>query len=235
VSGPGLADGGGTARGYVVVTDFDGTAAELDVQQEILDALADRQSWRAINARWTAGELTTAQRSRQQWALIDAPESEVLAVLDGLHLDPYFAQFVALCRQRAYPLYVASDGFDFYIEPMLAAAGIRGLPVIANHLRYVAGKSDLSFLHQRSPDQYYGNDKTYVIERVRESDSALVFIGDGNSDRDAAHHADILFAKDHLAEYCQAEGLPYQPYSTFEQVCAYFGDPPQGRGAHRVE
>ena len=214
--------GAGSTPAYVVVTDFDGTAAELDVQQAILDALADKQAWRAINARWTSGELTTAQRARQQWALIDAPQSEVLAVLGGLRLDPYFARFVALCRRREYPLYVASDGFDFYIEPMLAAAGIGGLPVIANHLRYVDGKPQLSFLHQRSPDQYYGNDKTYVIERVRQPASQLVFIGDGNSDRDAAHHADLLFAKDHLAEYCRAEGLPYRPYSTFEQICAYF-------------
>lgn len=227
--------GVGSSPAYVVVTDFDGTAAEHDVQQALLDALADRQAWREINACWAKGELTTAQRAREQWALIDAPESEVLAVLDGLRLDPFFPQFVALCRAREYSLYIVSDGFDFYIEPMLAAAGIRDVPVIANHLRYVDGRPQLSFLHQRSPDQYYGNDKTYVIERVREPKSALVFIGDGHSDRDAAHHADLLFAKDHLAEYCRAEELPYQPYSTFEQICAYFSGLPQGKPAHRVE
>lgn len=80
----------------------------------------------------------------------------------------------------------------------------------------------MRFLWQRSPDQYYGNDKTYVIEQVRQPGSILVFIGDGYSDRAAAHEADLVFAKDRLAAYCVDEGLPFEPWTTFADISAYF-------------
>lgn len=209
---------------YVMVTDFDGTAAARDVQQVILDALADPVAWRAINRRWTEGELTTAQRARLQWDLIGASEREVLAVLDDQQLSPGFPAFAALCRARGYPLYIVSDGFDFYIRPLLRRAGLADLPVVANSLAYRDGVPHMSFLLQRSPDQYYGNDKTYVMERVWAPGSTLVYFGDGYSDRAAAHVAELLFARDKLAEYCLEQGLPYEPFETFDDVCNYFAE-----------
>ncbi len=153
---------------YVVVVDFDGTAAEDDVQQVILDTFADRDAWRRINREWADGHMTTAQRARRQWALVTASEQEILASLDPLRLDSGFPAFARLCADRGYPLYVVSDGFDFYIWPLLRRAGLDHLPVIANSLRFADGEPHFSFLLQRSPDQYYGNDKTYVIEQVRQ-------------------------------------------------------------------
>lgn len=207
---------------YIMVADFDGTAAAHDVQQVILDALADPEAWRAINRRWVAGEMTTAERARRQWALIRGGEDAVLAVLAREQLDPGFPAFAAFCAERGYPLTIVSDGFDFYIQPLLATAGLTALPVVSNSLRYVQGTPELGFLLQRSPDQYYGNDKTFVIEGLRRPGSTVVFFGDGFSDRAAARVADLLFAKDRLAQYCRDEGLPYQPFETFLDVIDYF-------------
>lgn len=209
---------------YIMLADFDGTAAERDVQQVILDALADPAAWRAINRVWADGGMTTAERSRRQWDLISAGEAEVLAVLEDLALDAGFPAFAQLCEQRGYPLYVVSDGFDFYIAPLLRRAGLERLPVIANTLAYRGGRPEFRFLLQRSPDQYYGNDKTYVIEQLRQSGSTVVYIGDGYSDRAAAHAADLLFAKDRLAEYCREAGIAFIPFRTFRDVCRYFGE-----------
>jgi 2,3-diketo-5-methylthio-1-phosphopentane phosphatase len=207
-----------------MLADFDGTAAERDVQQAILDALADPIAWRAINGAWVEGEITTAERARRQWDLISASELEVLAALDGLQLDPYFRAFAHLCERQGYPLTVVSDGFDFYINPLLRRAGLEHLPVIANTLHYVDGRPRFRFLLQRSPDQYYGNDKSFVIEQLRRAGSTIVFFGDGNSDRAAAHVADLLFAKDQLAAYCREAGIPFIPFSSFKDVCDYFAD-----------
>jgi 2-hydroxy-3-keto-5-methylthiopentenyl-1-phosphate phosphatase len=211
-----------TSPDYIMVTDFDGTAAEYDVQQVILDALADHDGWRSINREWAAGHMTTAERARAQWALLRGGENEVLQVLEPLRLDPGFPSFVNLCEERGFPLYIVSDGFDFYIEPLLARAGLGYLPVFANSLRYESGIARMSFLLQRSPDQYYGNDKTFVMEQVRRPGSTLVFMGDGHSDRAAAHEADLIFAKDRLAEYCEAEHLPFEHFATFDDIRGYF-------------
>lgn len=201
-----------------MVTDFDGTAAAHDVQQEILDALADRDAWRAVNREWSEGRMTTAERARRQWALIRGGESEVLRVLDGEQLDPGFPAFARWCAERGYPIYIVSDGFDLYIRPLLLRAALGALTVIANRLRYVDGAPEMDFLHQRSPDQYYGNDKTYVIEGLRQEGSLIVYFGDGFSDRAAAHAADVLYAKDTLAAYCDEVGLQYRRFSTFDDV-----------------
>jgi 2-hydroxy-3-keto-5-methylthiopentenyl-1-phosphate phosphatase len=211
-----------TGPDYIMVTDFDGTAAEFDVQQVILDALADHDHWRTINREWAAGHMTTAERARAQWALLRGGERDVLDVLEPLRLDPGFPAFVQLCEERGFPLYIVSDGFDFYIEPLLARAGLAYLPVFANSLRYEDGVAHMSFLLQRSPDQYYGNDKTFVMEQVRQPGSTLVFVGDGHSDRAAAHEADLIFAKDRLADYCEAERLPFKPFVTFDDISDYF-------------
>jgi 2,3-diketo-5-methylthio-1-phosphopentane phosphatase len=205
-----------------MVCDFDGTAAAHDVQQRILDALADREAWRAINRAWADGKLTTAMRAREQWALIRGSERDILGVVEGERLAPGFTAFARLCEDRGYPLYIVSDGFDLYIRPMLERAGLGHLPVIANSLRYVDGRPEMHFLLQRSPDQYYGNDKTFVIEEVRRPGSTLVYVGDGYSDRAAAHVADLLFAKDNLARYCYEHDIPYVPFSDFDDICHYF-------------
>ena len=205
-----------------MLVDFDGTAAAKDVQEYVLDTFTDGVTWREINREWANGAITTAQRAQRQWALLSCSESELLACIATVELDPYFAEFVRLCTDRHYPLYIVSDGFDFYINLILEQAGLGHLVVIANSLKYVDGAPQMTFLHQRSADQYYGNDKVFVLEQVRLPESTTTFVGDGYSDRDVAGHADLVFAKDDLAEYCQQHGVPYQPYSTFREVIEYF-------------
>jgi hypothetical protein len=48
-----------------------------------------------------------------------------------------------------------------------------------------------------------------------------VFIGDGASDRFAAAHADLVFAKGALARTCAAEGWPFVEWESFGPVAAW--------------
>jgi 2-hydroxy-3-keto-5-methylthiopentenyl-1-phosphate phosphatase len=48
----------------------------------------------------------------------------------------------------------------------------------------------------------------------------LVFVGDGWSDRCASLAADRVFARTGLAEYLDAEGVPYESYETLDDVAA---------------
>jgi hypothetical protein len=64
-----------------------------------------------------------------------------------------------------------------------------------------------------------------------------VFVGDGASDRYAAHHADVVFAKDELAAYCERAGLPCVRWRTLGEVASWIRDAledgrlPASRGA----
>ncbi len=99
----------------------------------------------------------------------------------------------------------------------------------------------------------YGHPRCFVCgtckrERVRahqSADRAVLFVGDGTSDRFAAAHADVVFAKGSLARICEAEGWAYQRWDTFAEVTdwlhrafrdgrlpAHPGDLPRWRAEH---
>ena len=46
----------------------------------------------------------------------------------------------------------------------------------------------------------------------------VVFIGDGESDRYAAGYADVVFAKESLAQFCLERGWPFEPWATFAEI-----------------
>ncbi|HXY44834.1 MAG TPA: hypothetical protein VEH29_11650, partial [Acidimicrobiales bacterium] len=45
-----------------------------------------------------------------------------------------------------------------------------------------------------------------------------VLVGDGASDVKAANVADVIFAKDDLAKWCTANGVPFSPFSRLTDV-----------------
>jgi 2-hydroxy-3-keto-5-methylthiopentenyl-1-phosphate phosphatase len=46
----------------------------------------------------------------------------------------------------------------------------------------------------------------------------VIYIGDGYSDRCPAMQADIVFAKDHLADLMDEKGVQYEPFESFADV-----------------
>jgi hypothetical protein len=49
-------------------------------------------------------------------------------------------------------------------------------------------------------------------------------VGDGTSDRFAAAHADVIFAKGRLASLCAAEGWPSRPWQRLVDVATWLDD-----------
>jgi 2-hydroxy-3-keto-5-methylthiopentenyl-1-phosphate phosphatase len=142
--------------------------------------------------------------------------------------DEDFGPFVAAVRQTGAHVEVVSDGLGFYVRPNLAALGLGDLPVATNHNLLRDGGAGIRFP--------YGHPSCFVCgtckrERVRLHQAAgrvVVFIGDGTSDRFAAAHADIVFAKESLARICEQAGWSYVPWHRFDDVLAavesLFGD-----------
>jgi len=57
-----------------------------------------------------------------------------------------------------------------------------------------------------------------AMERLNTAGAVTVFVGDGLSDRYAAACANIVFAKDTLAAFCDEASIPYTPYRTLAAV-----------------
>ena len=49
-------------------------------------------------------------------------------------------------------------------------------------------------------------------------DDYTVFIGNGNSDKNAAEFCDFIFAKNELLKFCEKERITYFPFNNFADV-----------------
>ncbi|MBI3457473.1 MAG: MtnX-like HAD-IB family phosphatase [Candidatus Rokubacteria bacterium] len=205
--------------GWAVLLDFDGTVTPTDVGPFILRHFTGER-WMPANEAWQRGELSTADRAAQQWALLEADEAAVGALLAQVPLDPAFPALAELCRRRGVPLWIVSDGFDFYIERILANHGVTGVPVLANRARRNGGRWRLEFPHPDRPGEPAGAWKADIVRRVQAEGHRVAYVGDGLSDRAAAEAADRRFAKRKLADHCRALGIPFEPFESLAEVHA---------------
>jgi 2-hydroxy-3-keto-5-methylthiopentenyl-1-phosphate phosphatase len=207
-------------RVATVLVDFDGTASPLDGFVELCRRfVGDDWERHFERASWKGNATQRADMARLA-RLLRAPRAELLAfALDHIALDPGFAPFVDWARGTGITVAVVSDGLGFYVEPLLAAAGLADVPVLTNVLVQDAGGLSLRHPHEHPTCRGCGTCKMQAVldHRAR---GPVAFVGDGVSDRYAALYADRVFAKDSLARICADQGLSCEGWATFADVRA---------------
>jgi 2,3-diketo-5-methylthio-1-phosphopentane phosphatase len=201
----------------IVLCDFDGTISKHDVTDAILERFANPE-WEEVEKAWAEGLITSRQCMSEQYGMIKADETELTAFLDKVEIDETFLNFLAFCRESGYPVTIVSDGFDFYIQKILARYGVKGIEVFSNHMSYVNGAIVTEFPHTNDECETCGNCKTSIYHSLKKPDNRIVYIGDGWSDRCIAHESDVIFAKHKLIAYCHERGLDYTPYTNFTDI-----------------
>jgi 2,3-diketo-5-methylthio-1-phosphopentane phosphatase len=205
-----------------IICDFDGTVSRRDTTDFVLERLAD-PSWRTLEEDWVASRISAAECMRAQVALIGARQEDLDTLLDTVDLDPGFAAFVDWCETHGLPVSIASDGVDYFIGRILRRHGLERLDVVANSL---VGKPGAWRLEQpwARPGCAAGSGVCKCeVAGPRDgvaTPQTLVYVGDGRSDFCVSARADILFAKDALADYAAARGQPFQAFDTFHDVTA---------------
>jgi 2-hydroxy-3-keto-5-methylthiopentenyl-1-phosphate phosphatase len=132
--------------------------------------------------------------------------------------DRAFPGFVATVRERGAQVEVVSDGLGFYVRSNLAALGLLDLPVATNENSVGEGSAGMRFPFGHPACFVCGTCKRERVRLHQAEGRVVVFIGDGTSDRYAAAHADVVFAKESLARICAAEGWPYLEWQNFADV-----------------
>lgn len=207
----------------IIFSDFDGTIAQLDVTDVILERFAD-PAWHEVEEEWVRGRIGSRECLRRQMALVHASEKDLDTLIDSVPLDPGFAEFHRWTRQCGVPFYVVSDGFDYVIRRVLRSCGVNGDLLNGSHLFSSSMRVEGSSLAVDFPHWPEGCEhgcatcKPEVIRRVRGSHSPVIFIGDGLSDRFSVTEADVVFAKDKLLAYCSDSGLACRPFSAFSEI-----------------
>jgi len=201
-----------------VLVDFDGTASLVDVTQQLLIAFGD-QSWSEYDDALDRGEIGLREAIQSQDRMLDADRDTLVsfALAQGA-LDPTFAPFVRWCESNLLGVAIVSDGFAFYIGPILEAAGLGHITVITNEQRWLNDRPDgLRFVNAHPSCVGCGTCKMQAVLGYRER-GPVAFIGDGQTDRFGALYADITFAKLDLLKYCRADGVPFVAWSDFDGV-----------------
>ena len=214
-----------------IFCDFDGTIAEGDVTDRLLETFADR-AWRRIEADWRAGRIGSADCMARQVELLRCSRRALDKRLDGIGIDPDFAGFVAFCRRIGASLTVVSDGLDYAIERMLVRVGIRDVPIVANRLLFLRdGRHAMASPHRWTDCLVAAGTCKCAVVRSPGRPGKSVLIGDGRSDFCAADTVDFVVAKQSLLSFCRDNGLQHVAFTRFAEVPGLLCDWLQARSA----
>lgn len=221
--------------GDLVMCDFDGTVTRRDTGWVVFDTLDIPEAW-DYEYRWRAREISSMECLSGQWGLITVPPAELMALIDSIELDERFPEFVERARDAGAEVVVASDGLSFYLDRMLARLGMticdddprpgerrECITRYVNEAWCTPEGIRIEFPHANPACMQCGNCKTRHLTRLQLKYKRAIYIGDGYSDRCPALQADVVIAKDHLAELLAKDGVAFAPFEDFADVIALTG------------
>jgi 2-hydroxy-3-keto-5-methylthiopentenyl-1-phosphate phosphatase len=205
-----------------VVVDFDGTIALADVGDEMCERFAD-PGWREIDLRWVRKEISLGEAQRQMWGTMRAaPEALVAFARQVGALRPGLDAFLDRCAGRGAEVFLASGGFDFYIQAVLGEARwSRFAARFCNVGRPEAGGVAVAFPHQAELGcPLCAVCKGRVCAALAVAGRRVAFVGDGTSDRCVIGQAHQIFAVrgGKLAAACRAAGAAATEFDSFDEL-----------------
>jgi 2-hydroxy-3-keto-5-methylthiopentenyl-1-phosphate phosphatase len=203
-----------------ILIDFDGTACTQDVSEVLLQEFGD-PGWQRYDELVAEGVMGLREAGEHQVGMLRGSPEEMLAfAIRACDLDRTFPPFVEWAEKEAISLALVSDGFGFYILPMLEAAGLGHLDVVTNEFAIDHGPPHLRHPNGHPECMGCGTCKMLVALRTRERHGRVAFVGEGRSDRYGALYSDLVFAKKDLVGICEADGVPFVQWETFDDVRA---------------
>ncbi|MAT40415.1 MAG: hypothetical protein CL946_12535 [Ectothiorhodospiraceae bacterium] len=205
------------AHNIRIFCDFDGTIATEDIGDKFFVTFAGENMW-TDNALYKEGNISGEELYRRNAAKISGiTEEQVDRFCADRRIDPTFGEFAAWCEDSGHPLMILSDGFDIYIDRLLARENL-DLPKRCNTMRIVDGHVELEFPHSYPDCECAANCKRNALALNSADEDYIVYIGDGYSDFCPAKYADMVFAKDALETHCQEQNITFRRFHSFTDV-----------------
>jgi 2-hydroxy-3-keto-5-methylthiopentenyl-1-phosphate phosphatase len=201
-----------------ILVDYDGTIAQTDVSDTLMAEFVTEE-WEARAAEYDAG--LSGSRRLMEWevGLITTPADRLREIAAAQPHDQGFAPFVRRAQAAGVVVEVVSDGFGFFIPSALASLGVTGVPVISASTTFPeGGPPRIDFPNGHPTCLVCGTCKRNRVLAHQAAGRAVVFIGDGESDRYAAGYADIVFAKRALVKICVENGWSFRRWTEFAEL-----------------
>ncbi len=167
------------------------------------------------------------------WALARCVREEAIAYCREVgQIRPGFVELLDRIAARNETVWLASGGFDFYIEALLGDLFHTGASTSVensfsrfgrqyfNRTKFVGDRIEVEFPHHDISCEKCAVCKGNVCDLAKATGATVNFVGDGASDRCAIGRADrILAVRDSLlAKACEARGVSYTPFDRFDEL-----------------
>jgi 2-hydroxy-3-keto-5-methylthiopentenyl-1-phosphate phosphatase len=207
-----------------ILVDYDGTVSRHDVGDLLLERhVADTALVATMDRAYDDGLLGSRDLIRWDMEVLPRDAALLRAEAAAIPQDETFPAFIRTARAAGAVVEIVSDGLGFYVAPNLARLdpALADLPVATNANR-VDGPSGVTFPYGHPACLVCGTCKRERVRLHGAGGRAVVFVGDGTSDRYAAHHADVVFAKAALLAWGRATGRRFLAWDRFSEIEAWF-------------
>jgi HAD superfamily phosphoserine phosphatase-like hydrolase len=208
------------AAPLAILLDYDGTVATTDVGDTVMAEHVTAE-WEPIVAAYDAGRIGSRTTMEAELALLRATEAELMATAAAQPHDSGVAAVVRRAEAAGIPVEIVSDGFGFYIPAAMASLGLAELPILAASTTFDDDRAVIEFPNGHPSCFVCGTCKRQRVLAHQAAGRAVVFVGDGESDRYAAGYADVVFAKRSLVRICIEAGWPFQRWTEFREIDAW--------------
>jgi len=207
-----------------MVFDFDGTITEEDIFDGLFSRYASPEFWEAHRA-YHDREISMKEAYLAMAEHFRGERDKIYSFLrKEARLREGFKELHHRLAGAGIRSLIVSNGFDIYLDYLVKLwnLGFKDRDIICHHAEIIDGRFIPSFREHR--DLRHTScliGKAEIIRELQGEGAFVAFAGNGYSDTPAAHVADLVFARDRLADYCREERLTFIPFLTFREVESY--------------
>lgn len=199
--------------------DFDNTVTIGDVLDSVIERFSPTERWRTWESAWTRGELSTSECLSLQIGDLRVDIDELIRFVSDTPIDASFPEIVDLCAKKRIPLTIVSDNFSVIVRAILQRNSLGDVTFFANELLFDGNKSTARFPHASPQCRRCAHCKAAHFAGF--PSHRKVYVGDGLSDLCPAEAADLVFAKDALADHLAGAGIGFTRFANLGDVLHY--------------
>ncbi len=204
------------AKKTVLFIDFDNTISQGDVLDSVIEKFSPTREWETAQTAWREGRISTLECLHRQMSGLEVDATSLFEFVRQTPIDPGFVRLQDWAAATGTEMLIVSDNFAPILNEILRHHHILAPPVFANALTFADGHIIPSFPYRSATCPRCAHCKS--VHFARYEGYRTIYVGDGLSDTCPAMRADLIFAKDSLAAYLQAQGKGYTPFRTLDDV-----------------
>ena len=202
----------------VVFCDFDGTITSQDTFVGMLETFVPEVAASILPAIFSRTITLKAGIHQTLGSIPTTHYADIIEYMARQPIRPGFREFIDFLNNSAVPLVVISGGLTGMVKAVLERQGL-----IEKVSAIYAGEVDTSgkFLRAYSTVESDTEFIAKAMVMVRYQASEKIAIGDSVTDINMSLAADLVFARDRLRQYLDAEAKPYIQWQDFYEIKDY--------------